>query len=301
MIPLARQISHKSSILTQAARIRSTPKLNHIQTRCLNPSNNVFQLAKRAFADVATQNSSTKGPVPHAVPLAQLSETFLNGTSGLYVEEMFQIWRQNPSAVHPSWNAYFKNVEAGLRPGEAFQFPGSILGHAPRPAAPGAATATVTGNITQTVTDSMRALLLIRAYQVRGHLLADLDPLGLTSHEIPPELDIASYGFTQADLDREIQIGDHIISGFLSASRPQVTLRDLLKRLKETYCGTIGFEYMHIQDREKCNWLRDRIETPAKVEYNKEQKIVILDRLLWATEFEMFLAKKVSFWKKNYK
>ena len=90
-------------------------------------------------------------------------------------------------------------------------------------------------------TDSIRALQLIRSYRVRGHLEADLDPLGLESAGHHPELDYRSYGFTEADLDREIFITNLL-------GRERATLREIIAILRETYCGRIGVEYMHIQD-----------------------------------------------------
>src|SRR3954447_6163951 len=89
--------------------------------------------------------------------------------------------------------------------------------------------------------DSIRAMMLIRTYRVRGHLAADLDPLGLTKREIPADLTPMFHGFTDADLDRTIWIG-----GVLGLER--ATLREIARVLHETYCGHIGFEYMHINE-----------------------------------------------------
>nr|CAD1822076.1 unnamed protein product [Ananas comosus var. bracteatus] len=82
------------------------------------------------------------------------------------------------------------------------------------------------------------------------------------------------------------------MSGFLSENRPVQTLRSILNRLEQAYCGTIGYEYMHIPDREKCNWLREKIETVKPMEYDHERRTVMLDRLIWSTQFENFLATK---------
>ena len=102
--------------------------------------------------------------------------------------------------------------------------------------------------------DSIRALMLIRAYRVRGHLQATLDPLGLQKREPHPELDYRSYGFTEADLDRQIFI-DNVL-GLETA-----TLRAHHRAsCSETYCGTIGVEFMHIQDPDQKAWIQNRIE-----------------------------------------
>ncbi|CAA2981357.1 2-oxoglutarate dehydrogenase, mitochondrial [Olea europaea subsp. europaea] len=136
------------------------------------------------------------------------------------------------------------------------------------------------------------AVVLVRAYQVYGHMKAKLDPLDLEQRPIPDDLDPALYGFTEADLDREFFIGVWRISGFLSENRPVQTLKAILTRLEQAYCGRIGYEYMHIADREKCNWLRDKIETPTPTQYSRQRREVILDRLIWSTQFENFLATK---------
>ena len=129
---------------------------------------------------------------------------------------------------------------------------------------------------------------------MNGHSLANLDPLGLDNRPAPIELDPALYGFTEADLDKEFYLGTWRMSGFLSEDRPVQTLRQVLARLKQAYCGSVGYEYMHIADREQCNWLRERIETPTQRAYSKRRKLIMLDRLAWADLFEAFLSNKYS-------
>eukprot|EP01113_Clastostelium_recurvatum_P005153 TRINITY_DN1229_c0_g1_i2.p1 TRINITY_DN1229_c0_g1~~TRINITY_DN1229_c0_g1_i2.p1 ORF type:complete len:1032 (+),score=379.58 TRINITY_DN1229_c0_g1_i2:101-3196(+) len=229
-------------------------------------------------------------PSTPTATLKQLSESFINGTSAVYVEEMFHTWKKNPQAVHSSWDTYFKNVERGAPAGEAYMSPPTLHHGAPTPATPSASVGAA--DVRQRVSDSMKLLLLVRAYQVRGHVLAKLDPLEIDNHPVPPELTIERYGFTQADLDREIFVGDNLISGFLSSNRQAITLREVLDTLKKTYCSTIGVEYMHIQEREKCDWMRERFETPTKYSFSSEEKKKILDRLCWADQFERFLGMK---------
>ncbi|KAK2970468.1 hypothetical protein RJ640_006059 [Escallonia rubra] len=132
----------------------------------------------------------------------------------------------------------------------------------------------------------------VRAYHVNGHMKAKLDPLGLEEREIPDDLDPAICGFTKADLDREFFLGVWRMSGFLSENHPVQTLRAILTQIEQAYCGSIGYEYMHIVDREKCNRLREKIETPTPMQYNRQRHEVILDRLMWSTQFENFLATK---------
>lgn len=205
-------------------------------------------------------------PVPRSVPLSRLTDNFLDGTSSVYLEELQRAWEVDPQSVDESWDNFFRNFV-----GQASTSPG------------------ISG---QTIQESMRLLLLVRAYQVNGHMKAKLDPLGLEEREIPVDLDPALYGFTEADLDREFFLGVWRMSGFLSENRPVQTLRSILNRLEQAYCGTIGYEYMHIPDRDKCNWLREKIETVIPRGYNAERRLVMLDRLIWSTQFENFLATK---------
>lgn len=205
-------------------------------------------------------------PVPRAVPLSRLTDNFLDGTSSVYLEELQRAWEADPQSVDESWDNFFRNFV-----GQASTSPG------------------ISG---QTIQESMRLLLLVRAYQVNGHMKARLDPLELEEREIPVDLDPGLYGFTEADLDREFFLGVWRMSGFLSENRPVQTLRAILSRLEQAYCGTIGYEYMHIPDRDKCNWLREKIETVTPRGYNAERRHVMLDRLIWSSQFENFLATK---------
>src|SRR5690606_1917958 len=102
--------------------------------------------------------------------------------------------------------------------------------------------------------DSIHAFTLIRSYRVRGHLQAKLDPLGLEGLKYHPELDYRSHGFTEADLDRRIFINR------LMGLGEWATLREIVKRCQETYCGHVGVEYMHIQDTARRAWIQERIE-----------------------------------------
>jgi 2-oxoglutarate dehydrogenase E1 component len=228
-----------------------------------------------------------------AVPLRQLSETFLSGTSANYVEEMWEAWRSDPKSVHVSWATYFQNVASGSAPGEGWAMPPSIGSSSFYPV-PGSAPASSATSPTSedALSDHMKLMLVIRAYQVRGHVVAKLDPLEITQRERPTELKIETYGFSERDLDREFFVGGNLLSGILSSGKHRRTLREIIRILEQTYCGTIGVEYMHIQDRLRANWIRERFETVEKYKLTKDQKIQLIDRLTWATDFERFLAMK---------
>ncbi|KAL1295658.1 hypothetical protein HN51_056512 [Arachis hypogaea] len=222
--------------------------------------------ASRNFHTTTFKSKAESAPVPRAVPLSKLTDNFLDGTSSVYLEELQRAWEADPNSVDESWDNFFRNFV-----GQASTTPG------------------ISG---QTIQESMKLLLLVRGYQVNGHMKAKLDPLGLEERKVPDELDPAFYGFTEADLDREFFLGVWRMSGFLSENRPVQTLRSILTRLEQAYCGSIGYEYMHIPDRDKCNWLRDKIETPTPTKYDRERREVIIDRLSWSTLFENFLATK---------
>ena len=128
--------------------------------------------------------------------------------------------------------------------------------------------------------------MLIRAYRVRGHLIAKLDPLGLTHNEQHPELDYRSYGFTDADLDREFYL-DYVLG------LEKATLRQIMEVLQKTYSGTVGIEFMHIQDPEQKAWIQSRIEGTAGIfSSSAEDKREILEQLTETEGFEQFLHVK---------
>ena len=164
-------------------------------------------------------------------------------------------WRRDPSAVDPRWARYFEqlntigDVTAEIDRGPSWARNGSRIVGATDPAdsvnavaAGHAAGRHMNADDMRAATlDSLRAVMLIRAYRIRGHLIADLDPLSLENKPLHPELDPATYGFTDEDWDRPIFI--NYVLGLETA-----TLREIVETLRRTYCGTIGVEFMHIQD-----------------------------------------------------
>jgi len=228
--------------------------------------------------------------------LRQLSETFLNGTNAAYVEEMFEAWKRDPKSVHVSWASFFKNLESGAAPGEGWVMP-PTLGTSPHfMSSPSQQTIvqqvqTLAGG-DRTLEEHLKVQLLIRAYQFRGHELADLDPLKIDVRERPLELQLETYGFTQADLDREFFIYAAGLHTGLLAGKPRRTLREIISILDQAYCKTIGVEFMHCRSRERANWIRQKFELDSIAEPSKGERITILDRLLWATKFEQFLKSK---------
>ncbi|KAG2217424.1 hypothetical protein INT45_013755 [Circinella minor] len=217
--------------------------------------------------------STTKAYNKGAAP--ETNDSFLYGNSGNYIEEMYEAWLKDPSSVHLSWQVYFKNMKNGVKPGQAYTPPPTLV---PSDSArlPGLPSEMVASASDTEVLDHMKIQLMVRAYQVRGHHIANLDPLGILHADLqdssPPELSPKFYGFTDKDLDRTFTLGPGILPAYGS--------------------GSIGVEYIHIPDREQCDWIRQRIETPTPYKYTVEQKHVIFDRLTWSDSFERFIASK---------
>jgi 2-oxoglutarate dehydrogenase E1 component len=140
--------------------------------------------------------------------------------------------------------------------------------------------------IEEAAADSIRAMMLVRTYRVRGHLGADLDPLGLSKQDLPADLDPAYHGFTGAALDRQVYMGGTL--GLQWAS-----VRQLVDVLKRNYCGKVGYEYMHIADVEERRFIQDRIEGGDKsIDFTPEGKKAILGAVIRGEQYEKFLGRK---------
>jgi 2-oxoglutarate dehydrogenase E1 component len=148
---------------------------------------------------------------------------------------------------------------------------------------------------------------------VRGHHVADLDPLGILDADLadtqPPELELSRYGFTERDLDKDISLGPGILPHFATEDRKTMKLREIINLCKRIYCrwslsvcllpqanlylgGAVGIQYVHIPDKEQCDWIRERVEVPKPWNYTMDEKRMILDRLIWSDSFEKFIAQK---------
>src|SRR5580698_4097502 len=239
-----------------------------------------------------------------------LAETsFLYGGNAGFVEDLHARWAENPNSVEPSWRAFFESirdkasevVQAAAQPSwtpEPVAEPrpewmSAIDGMWPAMDAKlearisAAAPAATADEIRARTLDSLRAIMMIRAYRMRGHLRANLDPLGLAvTQGDASELDPSRYGFAEADFDRPIFL-DYVL-GLESA-----TLREILAILKRTYCGNVGVQYMHITDPAEKAWLQQRIEGRDKeIAFTKQGKIAILKKLIETEGFEKFLHKR---------
>lgn len=212
---------------------------------------------------------------------------------------MYMQWKHEPTSVHISWQVYFRNMEDGNMPmSQAFQPPPTLVptptGGAPQ-FLPGAGLATAEGS---EVTKHLKVQLLVRAYQARGHHKAKTDPLGIRGeaeafgYHKPKELELDHYQFTEKDLDKEYSLGPGILPRFKTEGREKMTLRDIIAICEKLYCGHYGIEYIHIPDREQCDWIRNRVEIPNPYRNSVDDKRRILDRLIWSSSFETFLATK---------
>ncbi|MBV9991221.1 MAG: 2-oxoglutarate dehydrogenase E1 component [Alphaproteobacteria bacterium] len=219
--------------------------------------------------------------------------SFLQGANAAFIESLYAQYQENPDAVDPSWAAYFAGLaEQRLKPTQ--------LGRGPawaRDARPELASGDLVGALTgqwpakagvnekdvrAAAQESIRAIQMVRAYRVIGHLESNLDPLKLAPKAPHPQLDPAFYGFHPEDMDRPVYVGG--VLGLESA-----TPRRIVEILKRTYCGRIGYEFMHINDPEQKDWLQRRIEGPDKeIAFTQEGKRAILNKLIEAEGFEKF-------------
>src|ERR1700719_2961686 len=217
--------------------------------------------------------------------------TFLSGANAEFIAELYTRYLDDPASVDESWRRFFAEFgdDAAAfraeRAGPPWSRPlPSLL--APETAAPESPAADA-GAIQQAAFDSIRALNLIRSYRVRGHLEADLDPLGLEQRRAHNELDYHTWGFTEGDLDREIFIN--------TLGRERATLREIIAILRQTYCGRIGIEYMHIQVLAERQWIQQKFEhRDGRPQLTNAAKKEVL-RVLTATEtFERFLDRRYT-------
>ena len=215
---------------------------------------------------------------------------FLSASNAIFIAELQQRWQRNPDSVSPEWAAWFRSLD-GLEamPSPSVpswgQEPSKVIGV--KEALEQGAIPRVSGDEIRTATlDSIRAIMLIRAFRIRGHMMARLDPLKLHDDPPHPELDPATYGFTDDDMDRPIFI--NFVLGLEVA-----TLREIMSIVRDTYCGTIGVEFMHIQDPDQKAWVQERIESIRnQTDFTDRGKITIYERLVSAENFEQFLHRK---------
>src|SRR6202048_3655882 len=241
--------------------------------------------------------------------------SFLYGGNADYIEHLYSRFEENPGSLDREWQEFFQALKEDRAAVER-------AAHAPswqRPDWPRMArdelSSALTGEwedaekvagakisaraqaggvelsgaeVQQATRDSIRALMLIRAYRARGHFHANLDPLGLEPQRDEADLDLRSYGFTDADLDRKIFL-DRVLGLEFG------TLREILAIVQRTYCQTLGVEFMHISDPAQKSWMQERIEGPDKeISFPREGRRAILNKLIEAEGFEKFCDVKFT-------
>ena len=217
-----------------------------------------------------------------------------NGANAAFLGEQYARWATDPGSVDPSFAELFgamnDEARAVLEDATGASWaPRHVVAEAEAPRAgtkPLPASVFSPEQIRAATIASLRALMLIRSYRVRGHLEARLDPLGLQIPKPHAELDPRSYGFTDADMDKPIFI-DNVLG------RETATLREIVTILRETYCGHIGVEFMHIQDPEQKSWIQRKLEgAPWHGAFDPKAKRTILQQLTEAEGFEAFCQKR---------
>ncbi|MBO9396520.1 2-oxoglutarate dehydrogenase E1 component [Shimia sp. R9_2] len=243
------------------------------------------------------------------------ASSFMQGHNAEYLEQMYARYAADPNAVDATWQEFFRQLgDAELDVKAEAQGPSwqrtdwpqqpnddltsSLTGEWAEPAEAKAAGNKIKAKaaekgvtvsdeaVKRAVLDSIRALMLIRAYRIRGHLIADIDPLGMRDQTPHPELDPKSYGFTDSDMDRPIFI-DKVLGLDIA------TMREIMAIVKRTYCGTFALQYMHISNPEEAGWLKERIEGYDKeITFTREGRKAILNKMVEAEGFEKFLHVK---------
>nr|VFK50990.1 MAG: 2-oxoglutarate dehydrogenase E1 component [Candidatus Kentron sp. TC] len=189
----------------------------------------------------------------------------VNPGNGAFLEQLYTTFQENPASISPRWRDYFRSLDESQRLLDG--------GAKERSSA-------------QPVKKQAAVSRLISAHRFRGHRIAHLDPLSLHERTRAPDLDIASYGLAEKDLDEVFHTGTLV-------GPSQATLREILDTVRGIYCGHIGAEYMYITSPEEKKWIRERLESArGKPDFSPEKKRDIFEWLTAANEFEVYLHRK---------
>lgn len=230
---------------------------------------------------------------------SDLKDSFLAGTNALFLADLYARYLSDPKQVDSSWSAFFASLgdeetiilkdlmgaSWAPRAKEEISRISAVESDKKEVSIQGTG-ALSSEKIIQAARDSVQALMFIRSYRVVGHLMAELDPLGLEKRPQHIDLSIENYGFTETDLDRPI-----FIHGVLG--KEIATLREIREIVSKTYCGALGFEFMHIQNPTQKSWIQERIEADAlRRVFSKEERRQLHMMLARADTFEKFLHVK---------
>ncbi|MGC1464658.1 MAG: 2-oxoglutarate dehydrogenase E1 component, partial [Pseudolabrys sp.] len=241
--------------------------------------------------------------------------SFLYGGNAAYIDDLYARYQDNPGSVDAEWQSFFQSLKddgkdvtrnahgaSWKQPNWPQRADGDLVAaldgdwavtekqftNKVKAKAQERGVEISASDVQQATRDSIRALMLIRAYRMRGHFYANLDPLGLEEKNNEEELDPKSYGFEEADLDRKIFLDKVLGLEFAS-------MREILAILRRTYCQTLGIEFMHISNAAQKSWIQERIEGRDKeISFTREGKRAILNKLVEAEGFEKFLDVKYT-------
>ncbi len=221
--------------------------------------------------------------------------SFLHGVNSPFIKELYLKYLNNPKSIPQSWIEFFDGLNDDqeiikkeiLGPSWAPRKKSNLEINYNQKNLSNKSPATVT-DITneKEKEESVKAIALIRAYRIRGHLIANLDPLGMMERKYLEDLHPADHGFKKEDYNKKIYIGAYMDKGY-------ATINEILSFFRKTYCSTIGVEYMHISDPIEKIWFRERMEKEEnKIKFTTNGKKAILNKLIQAEGFEKFLAVK---------
>jgi 2-oxoglutarate dehydrogenase E1 component len=218
---------------------------------------------------------------------ALLDSSPLGAGNAPYVESLYEQFLADPSSVEPAWRDYFLSL-GGTNDAAHGPIRDALAERAARPstaATPAAAAPASADNIAAKQASVAR---LVQVYANRGHLLADIDPLGLMRRPVPEVLELAHFGLSEADLDTEFHTGSRT-----SAIAKRMKLRDIVAQLRHIYCGTIGAEFAHVSDSTERLWLQDRFQAGrVQNRFSNEERRTFLRHLTAAEGLERYLATK---------
>ncbi len=230
--------------------------------------------------------------------------SFLEGSNSSFIEELYLKYINNPENVPQSWREFFDGLDEDQKIIQTeIQGPSwspkknnisQIIDKVKISAEDNFTKKELLSNGDLATRDgyekekeqSVKAIALIRAYRIRGHLIANLDPLGMMERKYLNELHPSNHGFQKEDYNKKIYLREYMDSKY-------ATINEILSFLKKTYCSTIGAEYMHISDPNEKKWFRERMEKKEnQLNFTNSGKKFILNKLIQAEGFEKFLAVK---------
>lgn len=221
----------------------------------------------------------------NGVMKAWLESSHLAGANATYVEELYELYLSDPDLVSDEWRSVFE--ELPVQASEAVEQPHSRVREYFRRLAQETKHYSVQVSDPDVDAKQVKVLQLINAYRFRGHQAANLDPLGLWKRDTVAELDPSFHTLTEDDLNETFNVGSYAIG------QETMVLKDLYKSLKQTYCGSIGAEYMHMTNTEQKRWIQQRLESVSgQPSFNKEEKQAFLEELTAAEGLERYLGAK---------